>query len=111
MKIKDLTGKKEIQILNEADFNREIKGVYCCDLLSWVMGRAPADSAWVTVMGNMNAIAVAVLADISVIILAENAAIDQAALAKAMEQGVNVLKTDKPIFEAAASIHTGLMNV
>ena len=32
---------------------REIEGgIYCCDLLSIVMGRAPADGLWVTVMGN-----------------------------------------------------------
>ena len=43
--------------------SRQVESVYSCDLLSFVMGRAPADSAWVTVMGNMNAMAVALLAD------------------------------------------------
>lgn len=33
--------------------DREITSVYCGDLLSIVMGRAPADSAWVTMMGNV----------------------------------------------------------
>ena len=42
--------------------DRPIQSVYSCDLLSFVMGRAPADSAWATVMGNVNAMAVAVLA-------------------------------------------------
>ena len=40
----------------EAALSREIKSVFCCDLLSFVMGRAPQDSAWVTVMGNVNAV-------------------------------------------------------
>ena len=31
------------------------------DLLSLAMARAPADCAWVTVMGNMNTVAVATL--------------------------------------------------
>ena len=44
------------------DGEREIAGgVYCCDLLSIVMGRAPADCLWVTVMGNVNAAAVATI--------------------------------------------------
>lgn len=105
MKVKDLVQKNDFEIINEGDLNREVTSVYCCDLLSWVMGRAPADSAWLTVMGNMNAVAVAVLADISVIILAENAAIDQPAIAKATEQGVNILKTSKPAFEAGLLIN------
>ena len=36
---------------------------FCCDLLSVAMGKAPAGCAWVTVMGNMNTLAVATLAD------------------------------------------------
>ena len=32
---------------------REIDGVYVGDLLSWVMGRAQSDNAWVTIMSNM----------------------------------------------------------
>ena len=56
--------------------DREAGRVFCCDLLSFVMGRAPADCAWITVMGNVNAIAVAVLADTACIVLDRNAALD-----------------------------------
>jgi hypothetical protein len=108
MKIKDLIEKGGFEVVNEGDSDREVTGVYCCDLLSWVMGRAPAGCAWLTVMGNMNAVAVAVLADISVIILAENAAVDEAAVVKAKQQDVNILKTSKPAFEAALMIHQWL---
>ncbi|WP_312643943.1 DRTGG domain-containing protein [Hydrogenoanaerobacterium sp.] len=87
---------------------RDVTGVFCCDLLSWAMARAPADSAWITVMGNINAIAVAVLADTSCLVLAENAAIDQAAIAKATAQGVAVLRTEQPAFEAALAIHEAI---
>ena len=55
--------------------DRPIQSVYSCDLLSFVMGRAPADSAWATVMGNVNAMAVAVLADVACVVLAEGAAL------------------------------------
>jgi hypothetical protein len=108
MKVRNLAQKEGFEVIAEGDFDREITSVYCCDLLSWVMGRAPADSAWLTVMGNMNAVAVAVLADIAVIILAENATIDETAITKAKQQDVNILKTSKPAFEAAAMIHEWL---
>ena len=29
---------------------REVKGAYVGDLLSWVMGKAEADNVWVTIM-------------------------------------------------------------
>ena len=90
--------------VNEGDFSREITNIYCCDLLSVVMGRAKADCAWVTIMGNINAVAVAVLADMSVIVLAEGMQFDEVALNKAKAQNVNIISTDLPIYEAAKII-------
>ena len=52
------------------DSSRTISKIFCCDLLSIAMSKAPAESAWVTVMGNKNTIAVASLTDVSCIILA-----------------------------------------
>ncbi|WP_071429471.1 DRTGG domain-containing protein [Angelakisella massiliensis] len=83
---------------------RQVQGVYCCDLLSIVMGRAPADSAWVTVMGNLNSIAVAVLADVACIVLAENMPLDADAQARAEAENVTVLRTSLPVFEAAVKM-------
>ena len=70
---------------------REVSGGYVGDLLSWVMGRAPADCAWVTIMSNINVAAVASLADVACVILAEGVALDEDALAKAEREGINVL--------------------
>lgn len=83
---------------------REITGVYCADLLSWAMGRAPADAAWCTVMGNVNAVAVASLADVAALILCENAALDDDARQKAQEQDIPVFCTALPAFDAALAI-------
>jgi len=84
--------------------DREATGVYCCDLLSLVMGRAPAGSAWFTVMGNLNAVAVASLADVACIVLCEGVPMDAPGLQKAREQGINVLRTPLPVFEAASQV-------
>lgn len=82
-----------------------IEKVYCCDLLSFAMGKAPANCAWITVIGNVNTLAVAALADVSCIILAENAKLDNIALQKATEQGISVFYTELPSFEAALEVH------
>lgn len=83
---------------------RQVTGVYCCDLLSVVMGRAPADSAWVTVMGNLNAVAVAVLTDVACIVVAEGMPVDADTLERARQQGVAIFQTQLPVFEAATAI-------
>lgn len=83
---------------------REIADVYCADLLSWAMGNAPEGGAWCTVMGNINAVAVAALADVAVIVLCENAALEEEARQKATEQGVNIVTTALPAFKAGCAI-------
>ena len=46
--------KYNLTVVTPGDGSREIKGAYCGDLLSWVMGRAKEDDAFVTVMANIN---------------------------------------------------------
>ena len=53
----ELANQLNLTIITEGNgAEREIHGIYCCDLLSIVMGRAKADDAWITVMGNINAV-------------------------------------------------------
>ena len=88
--------------------DRHVASVYCCDLLSAVMGKAPAESAWVTIMGNINVVAVSALADTACVIIADGAAVEERALDKADEQGVIMLHSDLPIFETAKLIDSFL---
>lgn len=104
MTVNELKDKLNLKILVEDDLDREVTDCYVGDLLSWVMGRAPADSAWLTVMGNINSIAVATLADVSCIILVENAALDENARLKAEMHGVNILTTDQNSYQLAVAI-------
>ena len=105
MNVQQLIDKLYLEVLVEGDLDREITDCYIGDLLSWVMGRAPEDSAWLTVMGNINSIAVAVLADVSCIILVENAALDAEAKAKAEAQDVTILQTEENSYSLAVKIN------
>ena len=110
MTVEDLIEKGIFQVAVEGeDLSREVTGIFCCDLLSVAMGRAPSDSAWVTVMGNVNTIAVATLADVACVILAEGAQPDDVCRSRASQQGVTVLATEEPVFEAALKVH-GLLH-
>lgn len=93
MKISELCNKTGFKPVC-GDTESEIGGVYACDLLSWVIGRARRGDALVTVMTNVNVIAVAVMAELSCVILTEGAALDAAALEKARENSVAVVSSD-----------------
>ncbi len=86
------------------DGEREVSGVYIGDLLSWVMGRAKADDAWITIMSNVNVIAVATLSDTSCVIFAEGVTPDSELVATAMAKGVNLLSSDLPAYETAKAL-------
>ena len=70
MTVKELAASCELGILCLADGERTVDGAYVGDLLSWVMGRAARDNVWITIMSNVNVIAVASLSDVSCVILA-----------------------------------------
>lgn len=104
MNVKEFAEKLGLRILTEGDTDKEVTGCYCGDLLSWVMSRAKEGDAWLTVMGNVNAVAVAVLSDCACIVLTENASLDDAAKEKAVEQGVTFLQSDKDTYTLAVEI-------
>lgn len=101
MKVNELSKNLGWEIAS-GDGEREINGgIYCCDLLSLVMGRAPADSLWITVMANVNAMAVASLADTACVVIAEGMPLDKEALLGAEKGNVTVLRTELRVFEAS----------
>lgn len=75
----------------ESSLSNKIVDVYACDLLSWVMGHAKGKSAWVTIQTHPNVVAVAVLMDLSCIIVPESAEIEENTIAKANEEGIPIL--------------------
>lgn len=85
--------------------DNEIDGCYVGDLLSWVMGRAQAGNIWLTVMGNLNAIAVAALADTSCIVLCEDSALDADAKNRADMQGIPVYGCAPNLYDTAVQVH------
>ena len=104
MTVKELSEMQGFKAVAMPDGEREIHGVYIGDLLSWVMGRAKADDAWITIMSNINIVAVASLADVACIILAEGVNLDMSVIETARAKGVNVLSTQMPAYETAIAL-------
>lgn len=105
MTVKTVATKLNLKILGECQGeNKKIEGVYCCDLLSHAMAKLPYNFAWVTVMGNVNTLAVATLAEAACVVLAEDLKADKTFLQKANDKQIIVLQSRNPIFETARSI-------
>ena len=106
MTVQNLIDEFSLEVLCCGDkaADKEIKGGYCGDLLSWVMSRANEGDCWLTVMGNVNSIGVAVLADVACILLTENSAFDEDAKMRAEQNGVIVLRSNENAFDLAVKI-------
>ena len=104
MTVRELCEKTGLRALTLPDPDREVEGGYAGDLLSWVMGNAFSDCAWVTIMTNRNIVAVATLIEMACIILAEGCELDAEVLALAEAQGVNVLGSPLGAYEICAAL-------
>ncbi len=104
MTVRDLAQRLGAEILVEGELDRPVTAGYAGDLLSWVMARLPEGAAWLTVMGNLNAVAVCSLKDGACIVLTENASLDANAQARAGLEGIPVLRVEQGSYETAVRL-------
>ncbi len=87
------------------DGDREVTGVYIGDLLSWVMGKADSGDAWITIMSNVNILAVASLTDCACIILSEGVTLSDEIVSTAKDKGINILAFSGSSYDAAVCLN------
>ena len=104
MTVYELSQNSQFNVLCLPEPEREINGVYIGDLLSWVMGKAQYDNVWITIMSNINVIAVASLSDVSCVLLAEDVTLDDDLLSTAKQKGINILSTPMSAYDAAIKL-------
>lgn len=86
------------------DGNKAFNGVYVGDLLSRAMSHVESDNLWITIMSNVNVVAVASLTEPAAIILAEGVELGEAEIQKASENGITVLSTPLSAYEICVRI-------
>ena len=104
MTVNEFASKLALTPIAVPDGDREVEGAYIGDVLSWVMGRATSGNVWITIMSNLNIVAVASLADVSCIVLAEGVTLDETVAETAKQKDVNVFSTTKTAYEVAAEL-------
>lgn len=108
MTLKGLLTLDGFEPISITDDSREIEGVYIGDLLSWVMGKAQSGDAWITIMSNINILAVATLTDVSCIILAEGVTLEDDVIATAKQKGINIVSSTLSAYDVAVRISCAL---
>ena len=89
----------------EKALDREVMDGYCGDLLSEIMGNAPAGCAWMTVQGHQNVVAVAVLREMAAIIITGGQKPDEETIAKADQESIPILLWPNSSFSLAGRIY------
>ena len=91
--------------------DKEVTGFYTCDLLSWVISHASSGDMWITVMNNLNILAVASLVDVSCVVIPEGIETYDNLLERAREKDITLIATDRSasdvIIEASKLIGNG----
>lgn len=106
MIVKDIMDELDLKLAAGASgLNKEVDGVYACDLLSWVMAHAKAKDAWVTIQTHPNVVAVASLVEISCVIVPEDAQIEDESIKKANDLSIPILVSPLNCFEICSKIH------
>ena len=95
----------ELLLPDMAGQEMDISGCYIGDLLSNVMGQAKTGQIWLTVMTNVNILAVAQLIDLSGIVLLENNQPVEGVLERATLEGIPVFQSKETAYQAAIRLH------
>ena len=100
MNVREFVEKLGLKILtDENGMERNVAGIYSCDLMSWVMSHASKGDAWITVHTHLNVVAVALLTEVACVIIPEGITVDEATVNKANEEGIILLGTDMNAYE------------
>ncbi|MDP4109813.1 MAG: DRTGG domain-containing protein [Bacillota bacterium] len=78
----------------EPGLGNEIHGIYIGDLLSRVISRAKHRGIWITIMTNVNVAAVAQLADVSCVVLAEDVVPDPPLVERCNNEGIPLIRSE-----------------
>ena len=103
MNLSEIIDRLSLRVV-AGDAEREAEGVHAGDFLSRAMSHIGADDLWITIMNNVNVIAVASLTDAAAVLLAEDVALNPDALDAAKAKDVTVLSSDKSVYELCVEL-------
>lgn len=112
MKVREMCDRYNLELAaGEKGLDREVTGGYCGDLLSDVMANSTSGVVWLTIQSHQNIVAVALLKELSAIILANGQRPDDDTIKKAEDEGIPLLISKDSAFDLAGKLYkTGVTN-
>lgn len=105
MKVSEAVALVRGRIVTGANPEREVTGAYVSDLLSDVMAHAREGYIWLTIQSHPNVAAVALLTGLAAVVFTGGVRPDEDTVAKSTSEGINLVTTDLPTFEAAGILY------
>jgi hypothetical protein len=106
MNLADLIRSLDLRIFTTQETaGRPVEGGYVSDLLSDVMANSRKDDVWITMQVHPNIIAVAVLKELSAIVLVNGRQPAEETLQQAEKEAVPVLGSHLPAFELVGRMY------
>jgi len=106
VKLKDLAEQLGWELKTQnVPLEGEVKTGYASDLLSDVLANSIEGDLWVTRQTHLNIVAIAVMRDLSGILLVNGAQPDPDTLEKAVEKMVPIFRTTLPTFEVVGRLY------
>lgn len=106
MKVRDVVEKLDLlPLTGEIGMDKDISGVFICDLLSWAMAHTDRGNIWITVHTHLNVVAVAVLSELSCVIIPEAIAVEAPTIERAVNEGVALISTKMTGYETCCRLY------
>ena len=103
MKVAEIAEKLNLTLVAGKE-DREVSGGYIGDLMSLAMARLEENNAWITIQTNLNVVAVAALKEAGCVILADGVVPDADAKAKADDEEIAILTSEKSAYQLALEL-------
>jgi len=103
MTLSELKTKLDLE-QQSGDSDKDIASCYISDLLSRVLGGAEPGDIWITVQSSLNMVAVAMMTDVSCVILPESLTAPENVVEKASEEGLTIFSSKEKAYPLAIKI-------
>jgi len=87
------------------NYNEEVTGGYCSDMLSDVMAKAKKNNLWFTIHTHINIVAAALVVEVAGVVITGGREPEEKTLLKAREESVPIFQTDLSTFEIAGKFY------
>ncbi len=106
MKLREISERLGLVVrCGDDKLDQEVTGGYAGDLLSDVMANSQTGNLWITMQVHVNTVAVAVLKDLSAIVLVQGREPAEDTLRKAREERVAILVSKQSTFDVVGRLY------